>query len=109
MTGAVGPIALVYVNLVAVAGPEPAALLRGALVPTIPGSSALLVIVADTATLLLWSQTALCLVLPVALVPLLALVRPYGSRFFTGTLLATAIRIVLDVAMLVVTFFRRLE
>jgi hypothetical protein len=39
--------------------------------------------------------------------PVRALVRPYGSRFFTGTLLATAICIVLDVAMLVVTILAK--
>src|SRR5579875_2718277 len=71
---------------------------------TILPAAALLLGGIGATTLLLWSQTALCLVLPVALIPLLALIRRSRSRFFTITLLATAICTVLDAALLIVTF-----
>jgi manganese transport protein len=71
---------------------------------TILPAAALLAAGVNATNLLLWSQTALCLVLPVALIPLLALMRPQRSRLFVGAAIATAICIVLDAALLVVTF-----
>jgi manganese transport protein len=71
---------------------------------TILPAAALLLGGIGATTLLLWSQTALCLVLPVALIPLLALIRRSRSHFFTITLLVTAICTVLDAALLIVTF-----
>lgn len=84
----------------------PAALRRAvAVFPT----AALLLAKVDATLLLLWSQTALCLLLPVALVPLLAILyrtevargRVDGRRFFAVCAGATALCIALDVVLLV--------
>ena len=76
---------------------------------TVLPAAALLLFGVDGASLLIWSQTALCFVLPVALVPLLALLhrveRPtIGGggfpSFFAASACAGALCAVLDVALL---------
>lgn len=62
----------------------------------------------DATALLLWSQVALCFALPVALMPLVAMIHgthraPRGRRFFALCATATAICVALDVALLVQT------
>jgi manganese transport protein len=71
-------------------------------------AAALLLAGADGTSMLLWSQTALCLVLPVALVPLLVLLhrterakeRRGRGGFFVMCAAACAVCVVLDVALL---------
>lgn len=84
----------------------PAALRRA--VAVLP-AAALLLYKVDATMLLLWSQTALCLILPVALVPLLAILyrtevasgRINSRRFFALCTAATALCIILDATLLV--------
>ncbi len=84
----------------------PAALRRA--VAVLP-AAALLLYRVDATMLLLWSQTALCLILPVALVPLLAILhrtevangRINARRFFVLCTAATALCILLDATLLV--------
>jgi len=86
----------------------PAALRRA--VAVFP-AAALLLVKVDATMLLLWSQTALCLILPIALVPLLAILyrtevargRLASRRFFAICTAATALCIILDAVLLVQT------
>jgi manganese transport protein len=83
----------------------PAALRRA--VAVFPAAGLLLVRV-DPTQLLLWSQTALCLILPIALVPLLAILyrtevsarRNRARRFFALCAAATALCVALDLTLL---------
>jgi manganese transport protein len=72
---------------------------------TILPAAALLLVRVDPTSLLLWSQTALCLLLPIALIPLLGLLRgtQESARSFNLTAAAAGICIVLDVALLAQT------
>lgn len=75
---------------------------------TVLPAAALLLNHFDPTSLLLWSQVALCLVLPAALLPLLGLVRTGEAArrpggFFALCALATALCVVLDTALLVQT------
>ena len=87
----------------------PAAVRRG--IAVLPAAGLLLWHVDPTA-LLLWSQTGLCLILPVALIPLLAILhrvettsqRAGRHRFFTVCALATVLCVALDVTLLAQTF-----
>jgi manganese transport protein len=84
----------------------PAALRRA--VAVLP-AAALLLFKVDATMLLLWSQTALCVILPVALVPLLAILhrtevapgRNNSRRFFVMCAAATALCVILDAILLV--------
>jgi manganese transport protein len=68
---------------------------------TVLPAAGLLLARVDVTSLLLWSQTALCILLPVALVPLLALARPRLSRRAHAVCVAAAaVCIALDVALL---------
>jgi manganese transport protein len=72
-------------------------------------AAALLLAKVDATLLLLWSQTALCLLLPIALVPLLAILyrtevvrgRVNSRHFFALCSAATAVCVVLDAVLLV--------
>lgn len=65
----------------------------------------------DPTMLLIWSQTGLCLILPIALIPLLAILhkteaaspRSDRRRFFTMCAVATALCVALDVTLLAQT------
>jgi len=75
---------------------------------TIVPTAILLLVGLDASSMLLWSQVALCLVLPVALLPLLCLLRRRGDpaperRFFAVCVAATALCVALDGALLVQT------
>lgn len=76
---------------------------------TVLPAAALLLAHFDPTSLLLWSQVALCLVLPAALLPLLGLVRKgAGSArrprsFFALCAFATGLCVILDAALLVQT------
>jgi manganese transport protein len=64
-------------------------------------AAVLLLLHVDATTLLLWSQTALCLVLPVALVPLaLLLYRVERKQLFSLMVAATGLCIAVDVVLL---------
>jgi manganese transport protein len=86
--------------------PIPAAARRA--IAVFPAAGLLLAHVDPTA-LLLWSQMGLCLILPVALVPLLAILyrsevaagRPAARRFFAVCSVATGLCIALDLTMLI--------
>ena len=72
-------------------------------------AAGLLIAQIDPTQLLLWSQMGLCLILPVALVPLLAILyrtevtggRATHRRFFAACAIATGLCLVLDLTMLV--------
>ena len=68
---------------------------------TVLPAAALLVAHADVTALLLWSQTALCVLLPVAIVPLLVLARrPLSARAHAVCVVAGGICIALDASLL---------
>ena len=68
---------------------------------TILPAAGLLLMHVDVTTLLLWSQTALCAILPAALLPLIVLARkPLSKRAHAACIAASAVCVVLDLALL---------